>query len=998
MIMKNYIGDRDRKGITMSQTHNALIEEQKNALFTLFQQTAQLEAGSELPKLDKNQQPSKNKKKYGVLAAGSDFEEKLEKLFTVGLLSNASGNFVGIPKPIQNIASVMASAMLSAIQKSLDATETSPEIYTWLIEETEAQATNVGFDAYFDALKPSSQDKLLNNADYVYAELYNRIQPKQEFIPWDSLDPKSPKSDAKLLKSLKSAPSAPDEIKQASDVRSTSVLKTVLGSVNSSSVDDKKTETVSTQELRKRADIAFAMKKQNKSLDFYKLITDPVYAVEALEKINAKTPAFSQKPAPAFDLDGTLKEMQNQKRQEPTLNPDEFVELEEDTRTPKIGDISQDLELPESTRIEPTLDDISSAPEDDVKAESVALTEETDLAETIELPTEDLSSEEVDFDFGKLQDEIEADVDNTDDADPENLDFDLDKLESKPDAIELIIMNAYPDMKDDVRSSLINSMKQDPKMSFEAYTYLETNADKFEKRILTMFNNVRRDKPIAIEMAKVAQEKIGDVLVATYPDEDSVELNAVVFKSVRTRMGADNTIELAFMEPLKAEDILENVINHNVDKLGFKKTDPNNLPIEDARWLSLVNRVGLVENSPHKEALEKWSAYLPKEEVSEPVLEVAPAQEVDFVLPDEVEQDADLQPETVAEEPQPSEPQAETSDLYPVVYEEPKEEAAPAKKRSPLMKRLLGAAATVAIAAAAFSFFGNNPTQTNDAPQADSEPVATLQAASASVDAGTSFDAPALPAEVTPAAPVTVDYLIQPGDSLSKIAAAVGSDVDTLKSLNGIGAEQDQINAFETLKLPAGANTDDLSINSVSTYDGPTITYTVQSGDTVSSLSTAFNIDMGSFVAMNNIDNPNHIEAGASLQVPDNGDNFTTTVTYDNSSSAAHAGNSAEGGNNAVSLDTEPSSARTIYPTPLMQKNPALRAKAARARIENGQTLGAAFNIVLNSELVQALHRDGKALADEGSRFGNWVAGGVKKAGSWLASQPRPDNKPGPRR
>jgi nucleoid-associated protein YgaU len=49
---------------------------------------------------------------------------------------------------------------------------------------------------------------------------------------------------------------------------------------------------------------------------------------------------------------------------------------------------------------------------------------------------------------------------------------------------------------------------------------------------------------------------------------------------------------------------------------------------------------------------------------------------------------------------------------------------------------------------------------------------------------------------------------------------------------------------------------------------GDTISYTVQRGDTILSISRHYGVSVEAIVAANNISNPNHIEVGTTLQIP----------------------------------------------------------------------------------------------------------------------------------
>ena len=118
------------------------------------------------------------------------------------------------------------------------------------------------------------------------------------------------------------------------------------------------------------------------------------------------------------------------------------------------------------------------------------------------------------------------------------------------------------------------------------------------------------------------------------------------------------------------------------------------------------------------------------------------------------------------------------------------------------------------------------------------------------IHAGTTLRVPGGEAGPAPA----TSYTIRPGDTLSEIAARMGTTVQALAQANGI-RNPDLIHAGATLSLPAGAAT--------------SASYTIQPGDTLSGLAARFSTSVGALMAANpGIRDSNLIHAGDTLRIP----------------------------------------------------------------------------------------------------------------------------------
>ena len=112
------------------------------------------------------------------------------------------------------------------------------------------------------------------------------------------------------------------------------------------------------------------------------------------------------------------------------------------------------------------------------------------------------------------------------------------------------------------------------------------------------------------------------------------------------------------------------------------------------------------------------------------------------------------------------------------------------------------------------------------------------------------FDTASAPSAPTSSAET---YTVQPGDSLSEIAAAHGTTYQELAALNGI-ADPNKIYPGQVLKFSGDAPASDE-------------TYTVQPGDTLSEIAEAHGTTYQHLAEINGISNPNLIRVGQVLKI-----------------------------------------------------------------------------------------------------------------------------------
>jgi len=114
--------------------------------------------------------------------------------------------------------------------------------------------------------------------------------------------------------------------------------------------------------------------------------------------------------------------------------------------------------------------------------------------------------------------------------------------------------------------------------------------------------------------------------------------------------------------------------------------------------------------------------------------------------------------------------------------------------------------------------------------------------------------APAAPA-AKPAPPPSGTYVVQSGDTLSSIAVQFGLTTDQLASANGL-SDPNSIVIGQKLSVPGKSASQ------------PQRTYTVQAGDSLSSIADSFGVDLDHLIAVNQVSDPALIQPGTVLSIP----------------------------------------------------------------------------------------------------------------------------------
>ena len=108
-----------------------------------------------------------------------------------------------------------------------------------------------------------------------------------------------------------------------------------------------------------------------------------------------------------------------------------------------------------------------------------------------------------------------------------------------------------------------------------------------------------------------------------------------------------------------------------------------------------------------------------------------------------------------------------------------------------------------------------------------------------------------------PLSATAASVTVRPGETLSDIADRYGVSVGTLMRMNGI-RNPDLVQAGSRLQVP-----------------GPTVTagsgrHRVNSGETLSSIASQYQVRSRDLIALNNLRNANHVEVGQTLRLPSN--------------------------------------------------------------------------------------------------------------------------------
>ena len=128
-------------------------------------------------------------------------------------------------------------------------------------------------------------------------------------------------------------------------------------------------------------------------------------------------------------------------------------------------------------------------------------------------------------------------------------------------------------------------------------------------------------------------------------------------------------------------------------------------------------------------------------------------------------------------------------------------------------------------------------------------------------------------------------YTVKSGDTLSGIAATYGTTVSSLMSVNGL-SNQNQLQVGQVLKI-SGTSTSAATASATSSSRS----YTVQSGDSLSSIAARYGISIQQLMADNAIADADMIHVGEQLNIASSSQNVATTQQVpQTTSTSSHSG------------------------------------------------------------------------------------------------------------
>ena len=122
----------------------------------------------------------------------------------------------------------------------------------------------------------------------------------------------------------------------------------------------------------------------------------------------------------------------------------------------------------------------------------------------------------------------------------------------------------------------------------------------------------------------------------------------------------------------------------------------------------------------------------------------------------------------------------------------------------------------------------------------------------------------------------SIFYTVRQGDTLSEIANQYGTTVQELVDINQL-ANPNLIYPGQTLRIATNS-----TVNGSETRGTGSITYTVQRGNTLSQIANAYGVSVNHIVEINNIQNPNLIYPGEKLRITESNNTTLNPVLQNN--------------------------------------------------------------------------------------------------------------------
>ena len=115
----------------------------------------------------------------------------------------------------------------------------------------------------------------------------------------------------------------------------------------------------------------------------------------------------------------------------------------------------------------------------------------------------------------------------------------------------------------------------------------------------------------------------------------------------------------------------------------------------------------------------------------------------------------------------------------------------------------------------------------------------------------------------------TTKVTVKDGETLSEIADRHGMSVNELMRLNDL-SNADHVETGSTLRVKAGAVASSRSAEGPSSYRKGASEHVVQPGENLSNIAEGYGVPMGRLVAINGLQDPDHVEVGMRLRLKGN--------------------------------------------------------------------------------------------------------------------------------
>ena len=162
-------------------------------------------------------------------------------------------------------------------------------------------------------------------------------------------------------------------------------------------------------------------------------------------------------------------------------------------------------------------------------------------------------------------------------------------------------------------------------------------------------------------------------------------------------------------------------------------------------------------------------------------------------------------------------------------------------------------------------------------------------ASTAAASSATSTDTSTASATSTSSTTSATTYTVKSGDTLSSIASSHNTTTAALTSLNSL-ANPNLIYVGQVLKLANTTTASTSSTSSAASTSSSAMTYTVKSGDTLSSIASSYNTTTSTLTSLNNLSNPNLIYVGQVLKVAGSSTSVSTSTSSSSASQATTSG------------------------------------------------------------------------------------------------------------